>query len=320
MPQSMPIFDDELELYFRGQPHDSILDIGPGEGKYGQLLKRVQPGTRRIGVEIDPSYVEQYKLRDVYDDVLIMDAAKLMDDVRRKFGAVIIGDVIEHMRKSTGVDLLNFLAYRSQIIIVKFPVQMLQDDWHGHVSEAHVSVWNEVDFATFDHVHVERDLMRLVLIRGYLNRTIEWLPKPFIERLGWPSCTAYYDERPDRWKLADRETRWRTQTEAELRSILGAADPFILIDEDQTNLLAAEQSRKLPFVEKGGAYYGMPADDQHAIDELERLRARGAAFAVIAQPSFWALTYYPRFAAHLDQRYRKRMANDRVVVYELRTT
>jgi hypothetical protein len=318
MPQSMPIFDEELELYFREQPHESVLDIGPGEGKYGKLLKRVQPSARRIGVELDPSYVEEYKLRAVYDEVLVMDAARLMDDVRRRFGAVIIGDVIEHMRKSVGVDLLNFLAYRCHVIVVKFPVQMLQDDWHGHVSEAHVSVWNEVDFATFDHVHVERDLMRLVVIRGYLNRTIEWLPKAFVERLGWPSCAAYYDERPERWKLADRETRWRTRTEQEIRSVVPADATFILVDEDQTNLLASERARRLPFVEKDGAYHGMPESDAHAIAELERLRGRGGRFLVVAQPTFWALEYYKGLAEHLSGRYRRVLANDRIVVFDLK--
>src|SRR5687767_7002879 len=318
MPQSMPIFDEELELYFREQAHDSVLDVGPGEGKYGKLLKRVQPSARRVGVELDASYVEEYGLRGIYDEVLVMDAARLMDDVRRKFGAVIIGDVIEHMRKSVGVDLLNFLAYRSHVIVVKFPVQMLQDDWHGHVSEAHVSVWNEVDFATFDHVHVERDLMRLVVIRGYLNRTIEWLPRAFIERLGWPSCTAYYDERPERWKLADRETRWRTRAEAEVRSVVGPGDTLILMDEDQTNLLAGGPSRILPFVEKDGAYFGMPESDDHAVAELERLRGRGARYLVVAPPTFWALTYYKGLSEHLSGRYRRVLSNDRIMIYDLK--
>jgi hypothetical protein len=49
-----------------------------------------------------------------------------MNDVGRTYDAVILGDCIEHMRKSVGLDLLNFLVYRSSIIVVKFPVQMIQ--------------------------------------------------------------------------------------------------------------------------------------------------------------------------------------------------
>jgi len=43
MPYSSPIFDNELELYFREVVTASVLDIGAGEGKYGEMLRRVQP-------------------------------------------------------------------------------------------------------------------------------------------------------------------------------------------------------------------------------------------------------------------------------------
>ena len=99
-----------------------------------------------------------------------------MDDVRPTFGAVIVGDVIEHLRKSAGTDLLSFLVYRSKVIFVKFPTQMPQNDWDGHASEAHVSVWSELDFASFDHIFVEHDPMQMAVIRGYRNHAIEWLP------------------------------------------------------------------------------------------------------------------------------------------------
>jgi hypothetical protein len=54
MPYSVPTFDSELELYFRQVRHDSVVDIGPGEGKYGKMLRRVHPETKLIGVESIP--------------------------------------------------------------------------------------------------------------------------------------------------------------------------------------------------------------------------------------------------------------------------
>ena len=113
-----------------------------------------------------------------------MDARRLMDDVRLAYGAVIIGDVIEHLPKSAGVDLLHFLVYRSKVIFVKFPVQLAQNDWEGHVSEAHISIWSDVDFALFDSIVVERDPMQMAVIRGYRNNAIEWLPDEFTRALG----------------------------------------------------------------------------------------------------------------------------------------
>ena len=143
MPVSLPFFDRELELYVRHAAHSRMLDIGPGEGKFGTLLKRIQPHARRIAVEIDPSYVDEYRLRDSYDEVLVMDARQLITNVNASFGAVVLGDVIEHLPKSAGRDLLEFLVYRSAVIFVKFPMQMRQNDWlrpDGQVGFADVSL------------------------------------------------------------------------------------------------------------------------------------------------------------------------------------
>ena len=170
MPYSAPTFDSEVKLYFEQVRHDSVLDIGAGEGKYGRMLRRAQPKIRLISVEVDAGYVEQYKLRDIYDEVWVHDAAELMNDPGRTFDAVILGDSIEHMRKSAGLDLLNFLVYRSKISIVKFPLQMLQNIWQGHKSEAHVSVWSEHDFLGMDHLFAERNFVCLVMVRGLSTR------------------------------------------------------------------------------------------------------------------------------------------------------
>jgi predicted TPR repeat methyltransferase len=129
MPFSAAELDSEIELYFRLVRHESVLDSGPGQGKYGRMLRRVRPDIKLIGVELDAGYVEQYKLRDLYDEVWVSDAAELMNDPDCTFDALIIGDCIEHMRKSIGLDLLNFLVYRSKLIAVKFPLQVTQNAW-----------------------------------------------------------------------------------------------------------------------------------------------------------------------------------------------
>ena len=116
MPYSTPTFDDELQLYFREVHHNCVLDIGPGEGKYARMLRRLQADIRLIAVEVDPDYVERYKLRELYDEVWVLNAVDLIDNPDHTFDAVIIGDCIEHMRKSMGLDLLNFLVYRAKLM------------------------------------------------------------------------------------------------------------------------------------------------------------------------------------------------------------
>ena len=81
---------------------------------------------------------------------------------------VIIGDCIEHMPKSVGLDLLNFLTYRAQYIIVLAPEFLVQGSVDGMKSESHISVWSEYDFQWHDAWAFENALtISLFLLRGY---------------------------------------------------------------------------------------------------------------------------------------------------------
>jgi hypothetical protein len=318
MPYSSPIFDNELELYFREVRHSSVLDIGAGEGKYGEMLRRVQPKTKLIAVELDADYVEEYKLRDLYDEVWGRDAADLMNDLGRTYDAVILGDCIEHMRKSVGLDLLNFLVYRSRIIVVKFPVQMIQDPYQGHTSEAHVSVWSEHDFRGMDCVFAERDYICLAMVRGYLNQTMEWLPDAVMQRFGYASMADFYARDPARLLLADVESRREGSARSEIRMIIPSGATYILVDELQTRLAADADHRAMPFLEKDGEYWGLPADSQEAIREIERMRQSGCTHIVFAWPALWWLNYYRDMMEYLRTRSRCVLESDRLRMFDLR--
>jgi glycosyltransferase involved in cell wall biosynthesis len=98
---------------------------------------------------------------------------------------------------------------------------------------------------------------------------------------------------------------------------------FVLADsaiwsEGRTSDTIVGGRRMMPIPERDDVFWGEPADDAHAIAELERLRAeRGATHLVVAWPAFWWFDYYVGFAAHLRERYRPKLANERLVVYEL---
>jgi hypothetical protein len=318
MPYSSPIFDSELELYFREVRHGSVLDIGAGEGKYGEMLRRVQPNAKLIAVEVDADYVEEYKLRDLYDEVWGRDAVDLMNDLGRTYEAVILGDCLEHMRKSVGVDLLNFLVYRSKIIVVKFPVQMIQDPYQGHKSEAHISVWSEHDFRGMDCLFAERDFICLALVRGYLNQTLEWLPDSVMQRFGYASMAEFYARDPARSSVADVESRRQAAALSEIRAIIPPGATYILVDELQTRLAAGAEHRALPFLERNGEYWGLPADSQEAIREIERMRRSGCTHIVFAWPALWWLDYYGAMTEYLRARSRCVLESDRLRMFDLR--
>ncbi len=94
---------------------------------------------------------------------------------------------------------------------------------------------------------------------------------------------------------------------------------LILIDDAQ---LAGRLPRDLPvwpFLERGGQYWGLPADSATAIAELERLRERGAGIhCALSGRHFGGLDYYAEFCRHLRERYREVVSNERLVIFELK--
>ena len=48
----------------------------------------------------------------------------------------------------------------------------------------------------------------------------------------------------------------------------------------------------VPFLDRGGVYWGPPTDDADAILELHRQRERGLRFFAVAFPTLWYLDYY----------------------------
>ncbi|MFM7601939.1 MAG: hypothetical protein ACKO7R_12205 [Pseudanabaena sp.] len=90
-----------------------FLDIGAGAAKYGKMVSLFHPNAEKIAVEIDETYVKEYKLHDFYNQVWVMPASKLIEQkIDETYDLVIIGDCIEHMRKSEGLLDMRSLLYR----------------------------------------------------------------------------------------------------------------------------------------------------------------------------------------------------------------
>ena len=150
---------------------DRFLDKGAGAGKYGKMLQDHHPNAEKIAVEIDSSYIEKYSLASIYDKVLNISAIKLIDDaLDETYDLVVIGDCIEHMRKSEGVDLLNFLIYRCKYILIHYPDRYVQGSVDGHTHEAHISVWSEHDFSGFDYLLIKNGFIHSYAVNGFLQK------------------------------------------------------------------------------------------------------------------------------------------------------
>ena len=111
------------------------------------------------------------------------------------------------------------------------------------------------------------------------------------------------------------------QASEEIAEVVPAGETFILVDAQGFGREFARGRRGVPFLERGGEYWGAPVDSRAAIDELERTRREtGANFIAFGWPAFWWLDYYAEFNAHLRARFRCVLENERLIVFDLRRT
>jgi hypothetical protein len=73
------------------------------------------------------------------------------------------------------------------------------------------------------------------------------------------------------------------------------------------------------FLETDAIYNGNPDDSEQAIENLERLRRRGATHFVFTKNTFWWLQSYPEFVAHLTNNAKVIEATPEFRIYELIT-
>lgn len=174
MPGSFPVFDAVVaQLVARIAP-GRALDVGTGAGKHGRLLAQHAPACHRVGVEVEASYVQRFGLTELYHQLHVEDvAAWWRRTPDQTFDLALIGDCIEHLPKSAGLDLLNALVYRCAWVVVLAPEFIVQAVVDGVVSEAHLSVWSERDLHWHDLWAWDNcRAITLMVLRGYQPSTL----------------------------------------------------------------------------------------------------------------------------------------------------
>lgn len=138
-----------------------ILDIGIGLGKYGMLAREYsdvtgsrEPGETVVdGIEIFAPYIGPIQ-RAIYGDIFIGDAVNVLPKLGRYDFAICV-DVLEHMERERGVQLLEGIKAVSESAIVTTPVKMLpQGAAWGNVHETHVCQWSEFQLKCFGRVQM----------------------------------------------------------------------------------------------------------------------------------------------------------------------
>lgn len=131
MGDSLHIFDNEIADWVRTHiPKTArILDVGPGLGKYGILLRPSHP--KIDAIEVFRPYVEKYGLVNIYETVVIGDVTKApgIED----YDLVIFGDVLEHL----GVEEAKAVLAKCKKAIVVVPFMYEQGAINDNPNEVH---------------------------------------------------------------------------------------------------------------------------------------------------------------------------------------
>lgn len=174
MPASEHTFDRVIGNLFLETRAERYLDIGAGSGKYGKMIRTLIPNATTVAVEVSLEYVKKFDLRSIYNEVMLCDVRELL--YKPVFTEVVImGDVLEHLPHSVGVDILQYLLYRCKAIVIVYPHHYVQFN-STQLQEEHRSIWYSTDFEPYLEKHFEVDYMHVFVLRGMLDEPDTVIP------------------------------------------------------------------------------------------------------------------------------------------------
>lgn len=140
MPTSRWALVEEVVAMVDQVPHDHVLDVGPGWGKYAVALREclnVRP-VRIDAVEMVKEYVDTHGLATLYDTITIGDVCHLPSETLAGYDVVLMVDVIEHLDDVAAFALLDRIPGR---VVICTPVEWFQTDDGLPEPERHRSHW-----------------------------------------------------------------------------------------------------------------------------------------------------------------------------------
>ncbi len=150
------------------------------------------------------------------------------------------------------------------------------------------------------------------------NLKIEWNE---VERRRWErdrrTVIAY--ARTNVQEISDKIYSGRVRLAMQaIAGLITPKDRFVLVDQDKWDgQEIVKASRRFHFLHRNGAYGGLPANDQAAIQEVERLRDAGARLIAFGWQAFWYLDYYPELGRWLRTTFPCVLSTEDVVAFDL---
>lgn len=136
-----------------GRPEcKSAVDIGCGDRSF---ISRFRPRIKTVGLDAFEGAIERSKQLDLHDGYILANVIEtplerlLEMNGGERFDIVVLSDVIEHLPKAMGLDLLQKCeALTSKFIILQTPNGFVeQGPEFGNIYQRHLSGWFPHDFA-----------------------------------------------------------------------------------------------------------------------------------------------------------------------------
>jgi trans-aconitate methyltransferase len=152
MPGSLADFDTVFINHITQLNPNSFLDVGCGEGNYGNLVRNTLPNITHLhAVEPTDVYIENYQLNAKYDRVYncpVQDFLK--QEIDLIYDIAYCSDMLEHLFLSEAIDTIDSLLYCSRWVIAKWPTNVSQGWWEGNYYEKHKSNIKLADLQRFN--------------------------------------------------------------------------------------------------------------------------------------------------------------------------
>ena len=141
MPASYPNGKEETKKWVIAHfPTDTpILDVGPGEGTYFNLLSPLGY-TNLSAVEIFTPYIFQFSLSDKYKEIINANIIDVTSEILSKYKLIIMGDILEHLTFPDADKLVTRIINETSVkgMIVSVPYCYPQGAWGGNIYETHL--------------------------------------------------------------------------------------------------------------------------------------------------------------------------------------
>ena len=137
--------DWSLERYLKLRP-SSVLDVGAGSGTYARAFRPQHEGSFWCAIEVHQPYVDKYGLTELYDSVMVTDARTTLLEMnyeQNHFDLIVMGDVVEHVVKVQGAQIIARALQITDNLLVAMPIgEYPQGSIDGNDHEEHLATWS----------------------------------------------------------------------------------------------------------------------------------------------------------------------------------